>query len=50
MHDVSNLTCNKVPINGREAHTHDSANRSTQDHFNAVLHVDSASHNVFGRL
>ena len=40
--------CNKVPINVREAQTHDSANRSTQDHFNAVLHVDSASPTSLG--
>ena len=26
MHDISNLTCNKVPINGREAQPHDGAN------------------------
>ena len=49
MHDVSNLTCNKVPINGREAQTRDGANPPTQDPLNAVLRVDSASHNVVGQ-
>ena len=49
MHDVSNLLQQGANEWERSANL-DGANRSTRDPLNAVLRVDNASHNVFGRL